>query len=436
MEMHSRFTTLVLAAILAAGCKGSLRSEGDAGPDTGPDVTDDVGEDVPGDTPAPDSVEDAPFDTSADTPADTPADVPTDTIGMPCTTDEECDMHTFCDGDEYCHPSGVCRRSPPPDCDDSDDCTADSCDPVADACVNELIDGDGDLHAPESCGGDDCDDADSTVYAGAPETCGDGLDQDCDGVDNVAGECACAIPLAPGTVDGTTSPMPNNYGGSCRAGGGAGETIYELVLTTATDVLFEVSAPSWDAIVYVREGSCDGTELGCAVDWDPAIILPLSAGTYYVFVDGREGPESGDYTLEVATCGAVTAVTGNNDCPGAHAITAAGSYSGSISTLTDTAQPATCASDSTWRGGRDAWFRLDLTASRTVHLDTLCSDYDTVLYVRNATCTGTESACDDDSSYGASSSLDLTLAAGTYYVIVDSYFSLSVGTYVLNVSGL
>ncbi len=30
---------------------------------------------------------------------------------------------------------------------------------------------------------DDCDDAQATAYPGAPETCGDGLDQDCDGVD-------------------------------------------------------------------------------------------------------------------------------------------------------------------------------------------------------------------------------------------------------------
>jgi len=44
-------------------------------------------------------------------------------------------------------------------------------------CVD--IDGDGGLD--QRCGGDDCDDADPSLYAGAPELC-NGVDDDCDGV--------------------------------------------------------------------------------------------------------------------------------------------------------------------------------------------------------------------------------------------------------------
>jgi uncharacterized protein (TIGR03382 family) len=40
-----------------------------------------------------------------------------------------------------------------------------------------------DGHASETVGGDDCDDERSDVHPGAEEFCGDGLDQDCDGVD-------------------------------------------------------------------------------------------------------------------------------------------------------------------------------------------------------------------------------------------------------------
>ncbi len=45
------------------------------------------------------------------------------------------------------------------------------------------IDGDG---AVDSCG--DCDDTDASVYPGAPEICGDTVDQDCDGADDLGDE--------------------------------------------------------------------------------------------------------------------------------------------------------------------------------------------------------------------------------------------------------
>ena len=44
-------------------------------------------------------------------------------------------------------------------------------------------DGDGDLDA-DRCGGDDCDDSDATINSAATEIAGDGIDQDCDEVDD------------------------------------------------------------------------------------------------------------------------------------------------------------------------------------------------------------------------------------------------------------
>ena len=56
-------------------------------------------------------------------------------------------------------------------------------------CVSSCRDLDGDGHQAESCGGDDCNDYDANTYPGAPEVCGDGVDQDCDGADQSCGDC-------------------------------------------------------------------------------------------------------------------------------------------------------------------------------------------------------------------------------------------------------
>ena len=55
------------------------------------------------------------------------------------------------------------------------------CDGVDQACQAGDLDGDGQVGV--ASGGTDCDDADPWVYAGAADKCGDGIDQDCDGSD-------------------------------------------------------------------------------------------------------------------------------------------------------------------------------------------------------------------------------------------------------------
>jgi hypothetical protein len=430
---------LAVAVILVLGCNKSAKRDEDGDTTTTPDVEDeDVGMDVPTevepDTEPPDGI-DVPTEVE-DVPEDPAGD---DVVGMPCTSDEDCEDGLFCNGEEFCHPAGECRRAPAPDCSDGDDCTTDSCVEETDSCDHVLIDGDSDTYPPESCGGPDCDDTDAAINPGATEICGDGIDQDCDGVDESDGDCTCPHYLTlPAEWSGDTgaSGLGDTETGSCVTTDGAPEAVHRFDLSAGAEVMFTISTERWyDAVVYIRETTCTGTEVGCFTESELPDRLTLSAGTYFVFVDGEDPGEDGRYWLGVTTCEAPgTTVTGNDDCSSAHSLTADGSYGGDNTSLTDTADPSTCAG---WSGGgHDAWFTFTLSASSAVHLDTNCSDYDTVLYIYDGSCSGSEIECDDDGGIGGASQIDATLPAGTYYVALDGYYDTSVGAYVLNISGL
>jgi cysteine-rich repeat protein len=96
-----------------------------------------------------------------------------------CDESELCENNNVCDGLSVCQlATHTCSPGTPLDCGDTDPCTADLCDAVL-GCSHPLaVDADMDGFGVGECGGD-CNDADDSVYPGAPELC-DGMDQDCD----------------------------------------------------------------------------------------------------------------------------------------------------------------------------------------------------------------------------------------------------------------
>ena len=90
--------------------------------------------------------------------------------GQGCTGNAECDDGAYCNGAETCQ-DGLCVDWPPPDCDDGDDCTIDTCDEGTDSCSN-------DPPGAEGPPGD--------------ASCEDGIDNDCDGLTDIE-DGACGI---------------------------------------------------------------------------------------------------------------------------------------------------------------------------------------------------------------------------------------------------
>ena len=101
--------------------------------------------------------------------------------------DANCDNGDWCDGAETCHATLDCQSGTAQDCDDSVDCTDDTCDEVNDVCVNTANDtncDDGDW-----CNGSETCDAELDCQAGTSPDCSDSVGCTVDTCDEVNDEC-------------------------------------------------------------------------------------------------------------------------------------------------------------------------------------------------------------------------------------------------------
>jgi hypothetical protein len=343
-----------------------------------------------------------------------------------------------------------------------------------------------------------CGDGDGTTDASVPPADAPGLPDagplppdarpppDANDVDAVilpqGASCDDPIPLAPGAGDtNDTSQMLPQHGSTCSAGAGlANETKYLIDLgATPIDLVVDVmvdenATPPFDTVLHARtDCGAYATEFACVdAGWSERLEILDHMGPIYLSVDSTAqhgGQTAGAYTLSTATRAIIA--TGNACDPngvidrcqsGARCV--AGSCvadspavaCGAAVTLDLTGATAT-ATATTWAYAADHYqgpcafdpsagapehiYRFTLAAAANVvaTTDDPATRFDTVLYLRSATCDGAAIACDDDVDAPAGnfrSTLSApALPAGTYYLFVDgSSAAAATGPYRLTVT--
>jgi hypothetical protein len=276
----------------------------------------------------------------------------------------------------------------------------------------------------------------AVAAAATAETCGDGIDQDCNGAD-----IACptndfptgAINISAGGVFTTDLVAAHNdqdfTGTGCGSTGGR-DVYYTFSLPAAEVVYVDTFGSSFDTTVRIFSGSCPSLGANAACFDDACSILQtqgatqLAAGTYCLVLDQFSSSQTTGTAVLTFTRGGRTGV----------AITGASSQTGNTCAGVD-ASDGSCRANTAPEAAYH--FMACPSATRTVSANTCTgTTWDSVLYVRKAPGT-TDAACNDDTTGCGASGLQSSISAtsvtgpGLFWLIVDGYMS-NCGAYTLD----
>ncbi|MFY9309144.1 MAG: T9SS type A sorting domain-containing protein [Bacteroidia bacterium] len=203
---------------------------------------------------------------------------------------------------------------------------------------------------------------------------------------------------------------------------------YKFVATASVHDITVVGSTSFDAVIDLRSGSCNGTNLSCkdaTANGGTEVLnaTGLTIGTtYYVRVYhwGSSAPSTTTFTICVTT-----PAPANNDCSGATALTVYGATCGGAVTGNVAGATQSLAATCAGTADDDVWYSFVATASSHVITVVGSTSFDAVIDLRSGACSGTNISCKDASGGGGTETLTATgLTAGTtYYVRVYHYFS-------------
>lgn len=207
-----------------------------------------------------------------------------------------------------------------------------------------------------------------------------------------------------------------------------------------SDVLMNVSGPSGSRVGYSLQSPCGGAAVGGCTGPAASVwkrFQGLTPGQAYSLVAGTEAM-SGDVTARylVVPSATATAVSGNESCDTRRTIPVTGGiFRGNSSSARQVIAAPPCGGLGC-AGGRAVYYQLALPSRRRVIASTLGSGFDTILSVNSgSSCPGRPVAngCNDD-NVGQSSQVDVTLDAGTYYLVVQGCGFGRGGDYTLDVA--
>ncbi|MCT4581494.1 MAG: lamin tail domain-containing protein [Flavobacteriales bacterium] len=229
---------------------------------------------------------------------------------------------------------------------------------------------------------------------------------------NAQGDCNTPIPLTCGTpYTGTTVDGQSNfdvYGCASQQEEGK-EKIHTITITQNSNITATLSGLSVDLDVHILS-SCDANS--CLARGNvTATAQNLSAGTYYVVVDGF-GPApavEGAYTLEV-TC---SSNTGTGSCADPIPLTCGTPYTGTTVDGVSNFDVYSCASQQEEGKEKIHTITIAQNSDLTATLSGMSVDLDVHIL----------SSCDANSclARGNVTASAQNLSAGTYYVVVDGF---------------
>jgi hypothetical protein len=240
---------------------------------------------------------------------------------------------------------------------------------------------------------------------------------------------------------GTSCGAANDYAGTCGNNAAGPDVMYRLDVAMRSLVTIDLAATGmtvWDPVLVLRSGNtCPGTEVSCNDDigggsYNSRLSTTVDAGTYWIQVDGYVGtttmPSSGPFSLTIDV------VPVNDECTGAIPL----ALGAARTTVTGNTRQASNTATIGCAGGNDVWYVFRLLQREVFFINTFGSAHDTGVGFRTD-CgggAGVPTTCANNTCSTSQEHLAVTLAPGTYYLVVDGAAVTASGAFTLNVEHL